>query len=105
MRVVSFEEELLYLAKARQPLRDIAQIILDSGLRPEEAFRIRVENLDFAAHNLQSVRENKSSWPACHDDRRGFRATRLERQGNEGPVRFPGSRRPGSADRKCPEGA
>ncbi len=52
MRVVSFEEELLYLAKASQPLKDIAQIILDTGLRPEEAFRIRIENLDFAARTI-----------------------------------------------------
>jgi integrase len=52
MRVVSFEEELLYLAKASQPLKDIAQIILDTGLRPEETFRIRVENLDFDARTI-----------------------------------------------------
>ena len=34
--VVSFQEELTYLSKASQPLRDIAQTILDTGLRPEE---------------------------------------------------------------------
>jgi integrase len=51
-RVVSFEEEVLYLAKASQPLKDIAQIILDTGLRPEETFRIRVEHLDFAARTI-----------------------------------------------------
>lgn len=47
MRVVDFEEELKYMAKASQPLKDIAQVILDTGLRPEEVFRIRIENLDF----------------------------------------------------------
>jgi integrase len=52
VRVVSFEEELLYLAKASQPLKDIAQIILDTGLRPSEAFRIRVEHLDFTARTI-----------------------------------------------------
>jgi integrase len=52
MRVVNFEEELKYLAKASQPLKDIAQIILDTGLRPEEVFRIRIENLDFAEHAI-----------------------------------------------------
>jgi integrase len=51
-RVVSFEEEIKYLSKASQPLQDIAQIILDTGLRPEEAFRIRVENLDFTARTI-----------------------------------------------------
>jgi integrase len=52
MRVVSFEEEIKYLAEASQPLKDIAQIILDTGLRPEEVFRIRVEHLDFAARTI-----------------------------------------------------
>jgi integrase len=46
MRVVSFEEELKYLKAASQPLRDIARIILDTGMRPEEVFRIEVANLD-----------------------------------------------------------
>ena len=52
MRVVSFEEELAYLAKTSQPLKDIAQIILDTGLRPEEVFRIRIENLDFGERTI-----------------------------------------------------
>ncbi len=52
MRVVGFEEEIAYLAQANQPLRDIAQIILDTGLRPEEVFRIRIENLDFGARTI-----------------------------------------------------
>lgn len=47
-RVVSFEEEVAYMAEASQPLKDIAQIILDTGLRPEEAFRIKVQALDFS---------------------------------------------------------
>jgi integrase len=46
-RVVTFEEEIKYLARASQPLKDIAQIILDTGLRPAEVFRIRIEHLDF----------------------------------------------------------
>jgi integrase len=52
IRVVSFQEELTYLSKTSQPLRDIAQTILDTGLRPEEVFRIRVENIDFAARTI-----------------------------------------------------
>ena len=52
MRVVTFAEELLYLMKASQPLADIARIILDTGLRPEEVFRMRVENIDFEAHTI-----------------------------------------------------
>jgi integrase len=52
MRVVSFDEEIAYLSKASQPLKDIAQVIFDTGLRPEEVFRIRVEHLDFAARTI-----------------------------------------------------
>jgi hypothetical protein len=47
MRVVTFPEELQYFAKTSQPLKDIAHILLDTGLHPDEAFRIRVENTDF----------------------------------------------------------
>ncbi len=46
MRVITFEEQASYLSKTSQPLRDIAEIILDTGMRPEEVFRIRVENID-----------------------------------------------------------
>ncbi len=52
MRVVSFPEELSYFAKTSQPLKDIAQIILDTGLRPEEVFRIRIENVDFGERTI-----------------------------------------------------
>ncbi|MGA7920425.1 MAG: site-specific integrase [Candidatus Acidiferrales bacterium] len=47
MRVISFEEQTAYLAETSQPLRDIAKIILGTGMRPEEVFRMRAENLDF----------------------------------------------------------
>jgi len=47
MRVLSFEEEWSYLQAAGQPLRDIARVILDTGMRPEEVFRLEVANLDF----------------------------------------------------------
>jgi integrase len=47
MRVITFEEQAAYLSKASKPLRDIARIMLDTGMRPEEVFRIRSENIDF----------------------------------------------------------
>lgn len=52
LRVVSFEEELAYLAKASQPLKDVAETILDTGLRPEEVFRMRIESLDFVRRSI-----------------------------------------------------
>jgi integrase len=47
MRVITFEEQAAYLPKTSQPLSDIAKLMLDTGMRPEEVFRIRAENVDF----------------------------------------------------------
>jgi integrase len=41
MRVISWEEEAAYLAAASQPLRDVATLILETGMRPGEVFRLR----------------------------------------------------------------
>jgi hypothetical protein len=35
-------EEQAYLANTSQPLKDIARVMLDTGMRPEEEFRIEV---------------------------------------------------------------
>ena len=51
-RIISPEEELAYLAAASQPLRDIARIMLDTGMRPEEVFRIEKTNLDFVQRTI-----------------------------------------------------
>jgi len=38
--------------EASQPLHDIAKIMLDTGMRPEEAFRIQAENIDFRQKSI-----------------------------------------------------
>jgi integrase len=43
--VVSFEEEAKYLAAANEPLGSVAAILVDTGLRPEECFRLRWESI------------------------------------------------------------
>jgi hypothetical protein len=40
-RAITFDEQASYLAEASQPLRDIAEIVLDAGMRPEEVFESR----------------------------------------------------------------
>jgi integrase len=45
-RVVTVEEEMAYLSAAGQPLRDIATVILQTGMRPEEVFRLEVRYVD-----------------------------------------------------------
>jgi integrase len=47
-----FEDENAYLATASEQLKDIARIILDTGMRPEEVFRIEVSNLDFSKRTI-----------------------------------------------------
>lgn len=45
MRVVSHEEQKRYLDKANPLLRDIATIIVETGMQPEEVFTTRKENV------------------------------------------------------------
>jgi integrase len=45
MRVVSHEEQKRYLNKANPLLRDIATLILETGMRPDEVFTLRKENV------------------------------------------------------------
>lgn len=47
MTVISFEDQATYISEASQPLCDIAKVMLGTGMRPEEVFRIRAEDLDF----------------------------------------------------------
>jgi len=54
-RVVSPEEEGRYLAVASEPLASIATVLVDSGVRPEECFRIRWENIDFSTGKYGSL--------------------------------------------------
>jgi integrase len=51
-RILSPEEERAYLAAASQPLRDIARVMLDTGMRPEEVFRIETAKLDFIERTI-----------------------------------------------------
>jgi integrase len=48
-RVLSFMEERAYLAAATQPLRDVAVLIFELGMRPGEVFSIRREDIHFHA--------------------------------------------------------
>jgi len=44
-RVVTREEETNYLTAAAEPLASIATVLADTGMRPEECFRLRWEHL------------------------------------------------------------
>jgi integrase len=51
-RIISLEEERAYIAAASQPLKDIARIMLDTGMRPEEVFRIERANVDLGQRTI-----------------------------------------------------
>lgn len=44
-RVLTFQEEALYLNEASQPLKDIATLMLQTGMRPEEVYRIQRQHV------------------------------------------------------------
>jgi len=44
-RVVAQEEEARYLAAASEPLASLATVLVDTGMRPEECFRLRWESI------------------------------------------------------------
>ena len=45
MRIVTHEEQQRYMAAASPLLRDVATLIVETGMRPEEVFTIRKENV------------------------------------------------------------
>ena len=47
-RVVSFEEEARYLAATREPLASVGSVLVDTGMRPEECYRLRWEAITWA---------------------------------------------------------
>jgi integrase len=64
-RVISRGEEMQYLVAAPRLLKDVATILLDCGLRPEECFRLRIENVrDGAIHiNYGKTRASRRRIP------------------------------------------
>jgi integrase len=69
MRVLTFDEQRSYLAEASQPLHDIAEIMLDSGMRPEEVFRMTIKNIDFKQKTLfNPVGKTKAARRRMTDD-------------------------------------
>lgn len=52
MRVLTFEEEQQYLNVASQPLKDVAVLMLETGMRPDEVYRIQVDNVKLAENYI-----------------------------------------------------
>ena len=52
MRIVSHEEEQRYLEASHPTLRDVATLIIETGMCPEEVFTIRKENVHLSKRYL-----------------------------------------------------
>jgi integrase len=52
-RVLSYTEQQSYLSSSSSLLRDVATLILETGMRPEEVYTIRPENVDLMRCWLQ----------------------------------------------------
>lgn len=52
-RVLNYTEQQSYLSKATPVLRDVAILILETGMRPEEVYTLRPENVDLLKSHLQ----------------------------------------------------
>lgn len=47
-RVLTYDEQAKYMAQATPMLRDVATLMLETGMRPEEVYRIKPENVHLA---------------------------------------------------------
>lgn len=55
-RVLSYKEQKAYLDNATPTLRDIATLILETGMRPEEVYSLQPENVNLVTGTLQIPR-------------------------------------------------
>lgn len=72
MRIVSHTEQQRYMTVAHPTLRDVATLIVETGMRPEEVFTIRKENVHLADRYLfvptgktRNARRNVPLTPTC----------------------------------------
>ena len=59
MRIVSHEEQWEYLKKASVLVHDVALVIVETGMRPEEVFRLRAEEVNLA-HRYLKITKGKT---------------------------------------------
>jgi integrase len=52
-RVLNYTEQQSYLSNATPVLHDVASLILETGMRPEEVYTLRPENVDLLKGHLQ----------------------------------------------------
>lgn len=90
MRVINFEEERLYLAACSQPLHDIAVLMLETGMRPDEIYRLRRENVNLdAGHVFNPYGKSKAARRTLSLTRRAAEMLKARLGAIEGEYVFP----------------
>ncbi len=71
-RVLSFDEQAKYLAVATPMLRDVATLMLETGMRPEEVYRIQTGERESGGRvPLNPLRQDKGGAATCSPHRIG----------------------------------
>lgn len=98
VHILTFDEEIKYLALASEPLKSVAIVMLGQGMRPDEVFRMTYSNLDFFNRTILIVRgKTKNAKRTLPMGQEVFQLlkTRRQSQPNDYWV-FPSPRKPGA---------
>jgi integrase len=63
--VVTPEQERIYLDHAPEPLKSIATVLVDTGLRPDECYRLRWEDMNWRIGRYGTLRVTRGKTPAA----------------------------------------
>ncbi len=90
-RVVNREEERLYLIACSQPLRDVAQIMIETGMRPEEVCRLEKCNVSLEKNYIFiPYGKTKAARRRIPLSKKAIEVLRLRLINTEGDFLFPG---------------
>ena len=98
VHILSFEEELKYMALASEPLKSVATIMLGQGMRPDEVFRMTYSNVDFFNRTIFIVRgktKNAKRTLSMSNEVYELLKKRRQKHPNDYWV-FPSKRKPGA---------
>lgn len=93
-RVVTDQEFRAYLMATSQPLRDVAVLMFETGMRPSEVFNLKKEHLDFVNGRIQIATGKTDAARrrlTMSDDARDVLASRFNKA--PGDLLFPGGKK------------
>jgi integrase len=94
MRVVTPDEERRYLLACSQPLRDVAILMIETGMRPEEIYRLERRNVHTdKSYILNPYGKTKAARRKLPLSQRAIRVLERRLKKVEGEYVFPSTRR------------